>query len=80
MEAFFSPERLRGSNQYHCDGCGSKKEAGRWLRGRCTSFHRGTVEAKLARKRRVFVMEGNRGTGLYFAAGFVFSFFLLRTS
>ncbi|CAN0497263.1 unnamed protein product, partial [Laminaria digitata] len=27
MEAFFSPERLRGSNQYHCDGCGSKKEA-----------------------------------------------------
>ncbi|CAM9952930.1 unnamed protein product, partial [Hapterophycus canaliculatus] len=27
LEAFFSPERLRGANQYHCDGCGSKKEA-----------------------------------------------------
>ncbi|CAN0122008.1 unnamed protein product, partial [Ectocarpus fasciculatus] len=27
LDAFFSPERLRGANQYHCDGCGSKKEA-----------------------------------------------------
>lgn len=28
LDAFFSPERLRGANQYHCDGCGCKKEAG----------------------------------------------------
>ncbi|CAM9705807.1 unnamed protein product [Ectocarpus sp. 4 AP-2014] len=27
LDAFFSPERLRGANQYHCDGCGCKKEA-----------------------------------------------------
>ncbi|CAM9992041.1 unnamed protein product, partial [Ectocarpus sp. 8 AP-2014] len=28
LDAFFSPERLRGANQYHCDGCGCEKEAG----------------------------------------------------
>eukprot|EP00903_Cladosiphon_okamuranus_P013693 g12750.t1 len=27
LEAFFSPERLRGANQYHCDCCGTLKEA-----------------------------------------------------
>lgn len=28
IQAFFSAERLRGANQYECDGCGSKREAG----------------------------------------------------
>lgn len=33
LQAFFSAERLRGSNRYHCEGCDSKKEAGMYRGG-----------------------------------------------
>ena len=33
LQAFFSAERLRGSNRYHCEGCDSKKEAGTYMGG-----------------------------------------------